>query len=638
LLDRQRGKVLVVGGGSLSPEARAMVHLLNTKLGNAGSTVSYIEPVAANSVGHAESLRTLAADMRAGAVSALVIIGANPVYTAPPELDFAGAMTKVPLSVHLGLYRDETARRSHWHLPQAHDYERWSDARAFDGSVSVVQPVIAPLYDGRSEHQLLALLAAEDQQGDRARVRAYWQRQKGEQGFDAFWQAGLRRGVIDASASAPLTLRVADRVPAPPARAAGLAPLFVADPRIADGAFANNGWLQELPHPLTKLTWDNAAMMSAATAARLGVDAGEVVQLALAGGQGRPLEAPVWVQPGHADGCVTLPLGYGRSAAGRVGDAVGFDAYRLRTMAADAGASALTVRRTGRRHAFASTQEQGRMEGRDIVRSATLERFRREPRFAQGEPDQRVPGQSLYPPFDYTAYRWGMAIDLNACIGCGACTIACQAENNIPVVGKEQVRHGRAMHWIRVDRYHEGSGARVRTLFQPVPCMHCETAPCEEVCPVGATVHDSEGLNVQVYNRCVGTRFCSNNCPYKVRRFNFLQYADDTTETYKAMRNPQVTVRGRGVMEKCNYCLQRITRGRLTAEELGRRIADGEVVTACQAACPTGAIVFGDLNDPGSRVNRAKASPLDYALLAELNTRPRTSYAARVLNPDPELP
>jgi molybdopterin-containing oxidoreductase family iron-sulfur binding subunit len=277
------------------------------------------------------------------------------------------------------------------------------------------------------------------------------------------------------------------------------------------------------------------------------------------------------------------------------------------------------------------------MQGRDIVRTATVERFRKEPGFAKAQPEQRQPAQTLYPKYDYPNYRWGMAIDLNACIGCGACTIACQAENNIPVVGKDQVLHGREMHWIRVDRYYEGSDHNPRTLFQPVPCMHCEDAPCEEVCPVGATVHDSEGLNVQVYNRCVGTRFCSNNCPYKVRRFNFLQYADNDTESLKAQRNPDVTVRQRGVMEKCNYCLQRITRGRLDAEQLDRKVRDGEIVTACQAACPTQAIVFGDLNDPASRVNRAKASPLDYLLLAELNTRPRTSYAARILNPDPEL-
>ncbi|GAB3429562.1 hypothetical protein GCM10027320_08930 [Massilia solisilvae] len=422
--------------------------------------------------------------------------------------------------------------------------------------------------------------------------------------------------------------------PEPPAPA-GLAAVFAPDLRLADGAFCNNAWLQELPHPLTRLTWDNAALLSPATARSLQLQTGDVVRLADT--EGRALEAPVWILPGHADHCVTLPLGYGRDAAGRVGDGVGFNAYRLRTGAAVLTGATLTLTRTGRRHVFAVAQGSARMEGRDLVRTAAVARFRANPSFAQAAPIERQSAQSLYPPYDYPRYRWGMAIDLNSCIGCGACTIACQAENNIPVVGKEQVQLGRAMHWIRVDRYYEGPAERPRTLFQPVPCMHCENAPCEEVCPVGATMHDSEGLNVQVYNRCVGTRFCSNNCPYKVRRFNFLQFADNETESLKAQRNPEVTVRRRGVMEKCNYCLQRITRGRLDAEVEGRKARDGEIVTACQAACPTAAIVFGDLNDAGSQVSRAKASPLDYLLLAELNTRPRTSYAARLSNPDPEL-
>jgi molybdopterin-containing oxidoreductase family iron-sulfur binding subunit len=511
--------------------------------------------------------------------------------------------------------------------------------------------VIAPLYGGRSEHELLALLADDPVRSGYDQVRSHWQRVAGPVNFDEFWQRALRRGVLDAPARA--RSRAAPRaetvVPAQAgihAEVAGpdpmegsstpsqLVALFPPDARLSDGAFANNAWLQELPHPLTRLTWDNAALISPATARQLKLDTGDVVRLRSGAAA---VEAPVWVLPGHADGCVTLPLGHGRTSAGRVGDGVGFNAYRLRTSAHLQEPATLAVEPAGRRHVFAPAQGSASMQGRDIVRTATVERFRKEPGFAKAQPEQRQPAQTLYPKYDYPTYRWGMAIDLNACIGCGACTIACQAENNIPVVGKDQVLHGREMHWIRVDRYYEGSDHNPRTLFQPVPCMHCEDAPCEEVCPVGATVHDSEGLNVQVYNRCVGTRFCSNNCPYKVRRFNFLQYADNDTESLKAQRNPDVTVRQRGVMEKCNYCLQRITRGRLDAEQLDRKVRDGEVVTACQAACPTQAIVFGDLNDPASRVNRAKASPLDYLLLAELNTRPRTSYAARILNPDPEL-
>jgi molybdopterin-containing oxidoreductase family iron-sulfur binding subunit len=637
VLAHSRGQALVVGGGALSVNSRALIHLLNARLGNAGQTVDYIAPVAAYGGAHLDSLRALAEDMRDGAVEALVIVGANPVHTAPPELDFAARLTRPRLTVHLGLYRDETGRRAQWHLPQAHDYERWSDARAFDGTASIVQPVIAPLYDTRSDHQLLAMLADDPQRDDHARLRRFWQARVGAADFEAFWQRALRRGLVDGTASPALTLspRVASLPPAP--LRAGLTPLFTPDPRIGDDAFANNAWLQELPHPLTKLCWDNAVLLAPATAARLGLAGGDVVRIALEQERGRAVEAPVWILPGHAENCVTLPLGYGRTAAGRVGDGVGFDAYRLRTVAAANGAATLTLEKTGRRHSFAIRQEQERMEGRELVRTALLQDYLRQPDLVQAEPSARTPASSLYPPYDYAGYRWGMAIDLNSCIGCGACTIACQAENNIPVVGKEQVAQGRVMHWIRVDRYFAGALARPRVLFQPVPCMQCEDAPCEEVCPVGATVHDSEGINVQVYNRCVGTRFCSNNCPYKVRRFNFLQFADQDTEQYKAMRNPEVTVRRRGVMEKCNYCLQRVTRARLDAEKLERRIADGEVVTACQAACPTQAIAFGDLNDPDSQVNRAKASPLDYAMLGELNTRPRTSYAARILNPDPEL-
>jgi molybdopterin-containing oxidoreductase family iron-sulfur binding subunit len=389
-----------------------------------------------------------------------------------------------------------------------------------------------------------------------------------------------------------------------------------------------------LPKPLTGISWDNAALFSAATAAKLGLASGDVVSLSIVRSP-VAVEAPVWILPGQADGIVALPLGYGRMAAGSVGEGVGFNAYRLRTRDAMLGLAGLSVRKTGKRHDFAVRQGSDDMQGRDIVRMATLAEFRRNPRFAADASKERSPQSSLYPEWEYKQYKWGMAIDLNACIGCNACTIACQAENNIPVVGKEQVQRGRAMHWIRVDRY-EVEQAR-RTVFQPVPCMHCENAPCEEVCPVGATVHDSEGLNLQVYNRCVGTRFCSNNCPYKVRRFNFLQFSNTRVESLKALQNPEVTVRQRGVMEKCTYCLQRITRARLEAEKLGRRIRDGEVVTACQAVCPTEAIVFGDLNDPDSQVSRAKQSPLDYTLLAELNTRPRTTYAARVINPDPEL-
>jgi molybdopterin-containing oxidoreductase family iron-sulfur binding subunit len=628
-LDASRGTGVVVAGPSLHPASRALVHRLNAVLGNLGRTVLHIAPVSAAPAPHLDSIAQLARDMHAGAVDTLLVLGANPVYTAPADLDFAAALRRVPFSAHLGLYRDETARLATWHLPQTHCYEQWSDARAHEGSATIVQPLIAPLYDGRSSHAVLAMLLGEGEQEGYALVRATWRRVQ-EGGFDGFWQEALRRGVIDGSASAPLELGMPGPIDPPPLAAPGIELVFSADPAVDGGEFANNGWLQELPRPLSSLTWDNAALLGPATAARLGVRDGDVVRVEVAG---RALSAPVCVLPAQAEDTLTLPLGYGRRAAGGVGDGVGFDAYRLRTLASARGPARAAIGKTGLRHALALRQVEADMHGRAIVRVSDLAGYKQQPGFAHALERDRVPGESLYPPVPYPDYKWGMAVDLNACIGCAACTIACQAENNIPVVGKEEVMRGRAMHWIRVDRYQ----AQGRTLFQPVTCMHCENAPCEEVCPVGATVHDSEGLNVQVYNRCVGTRFCSNNCPYKVRRFNFRQYANQSVEQLKALQNPEVTVRHRGVMEKCSYCVQRITRARIDAEKLGRRIQDGEVVTACQAVCPTRAISFGDLNDPLSAVACAKASPLDYTLLAELNTRPRTTYAARVVNPDPEL-
>jgi molybdopterin-containing oxidoreductase family iron-sulfur binding subunit len=628
-LGQNRGAGVVAAGPALRPVSRALVHRLNAVLGNTGSTVLHIAPVSAAPYQHLDSIAGLARDMHAGAVDTLLILDANPAYTAPADLEFAQALGRVRFSAHLGLYPDETARLANWHLPQAHCYEQWSDARAADGSAGIVQPLIAPLYEGRSSHAVLAMLSGEGEQDGHALVRDTWRGRAGT-GFERFWQEALRRGVIEGSASPALDLRPTAQLAPPPLAGEGIELVFAADPAVDGGEFANNGWLQELPRPLSSLTWDNAALLGPATAARLGVTNGDVLRVRVAG---RSLDAPVCVLAAQAEDTLTLPLGYGRRAAGGVGDGVGFDAYRLRTIAAARGPLRADIRKTGAQHPLALRQGEVDMHGRAIVRVADLARFRREPGFAHALERERVPGQSLYPPVPYKDYKWGMAVDLNACIGCGACTIACQAENNIPVVGKEEVMRGRAMHWIRVDRYQ----AHGRTLFQPVPCMHCENAPCEEVCPVGATVHDSEGLNVQVYNRCLGTRFCSNNCPYKVRRFNFLQYANRSVEQLKALQNPEVTVRHRGVMEKCTYCVQRITRARIDAEKLGRRIADGEVVTACQAVCPTRAITFGDLNDPRSAVVRAKASPLDYTLLAELNTRPRTTYAARVVNPDPEL-
>ena len=605
---------LVIGGAGLSAEAHALVLALNQRLGAIGHTLTLIEPP--DAAPGAGTLAELAEALDAGAVDTLLVIGANPAYDAPAGLGMPQALQRARVLVHAGLHVDETARLADWHLPLSHVYEQWGDALAHDGSATLLQPAITPLYDTRSTAELLALLAGDPLRDGHALVQRQWR--AGRSGdFDAFWRASLRAGVIADTAAAPLEVRQAGlprrlALPAGPATQA-LAALFVPDASAHDGTYANNGWLQELPRPFTKLTWDNAALLSPATARRFGVGTGDVVRLEV---ERRTLDVPVWVSTQQADDVVTLPLGGGRRHAGRVGDGVGFDANALR--ATSATTAAATLRRTNRRHEFAVTQHEIAQHSRELLRTV-----------AAGSvlpPEPRR--DELYPPFTSPVHAWAMAIDLDACIGCNACTVACQAENNIPVVGKAEVAKGRAMHWIRVDRHElEDIG---NSAFQPVPCMHCEQAPCEVVCPVGATVHDSEGLNVQVYNRCVGTRFCSNNCPYKVRRFNFLQYSDETTETLKAQRNPDVTVRQRGVMEKCTYCVQRVARARQHAEREGRPLVDGDVATACQSACPTRAIHFGDLNDPRSDVVRARASPRHYAMLAELDTKPRTTYLARV--------
>lgn len=643
-LERHRGASLIIAGETQPPSVHALAHALNHALGNAGRTVVYTDPVEANPVKQTESLRELVEEMQAGRVEFLLILSGNPVFTAPADLDFAGGLEKVRFRAHLSLYEDETSELCHWHLPEAHTLETWSDTRAFDGTASIIQPLIAPLYGGKSAHEVISALLGQPGRSGYDIVREYWQNRTGTGNFEEVWQRALHDGVLPGTALAPrqFSLRAELR---PGSRAAtgeraaseaerGLEIVFRPDPTIHDGRFANNGWLQELPKPLTKLTWDNAALFSPASAERLGLENGDVVELHY---RGRTVEGPVWKLPGQPDDSVTVHFGYGRTRAGRVGTGAGFDAYGLRTSDAPWFGAGLQVQKTGRRYPLASTQEHHSMEGRHLVRVGDLEEYRADPRFAQKLAHEPARDESLYPSFRYEGYSWGMTIDLNACTGCNACVIACQAENNIPIVGKDQVGRGREMHWLRVDRYYGGEPENPETYHQPVPCMHCENAPCELVCPVAATVHSSEGLNEMIYNRCVGTRYCSNNCPYKVRRFNFFQYADTRTPSLRLLHNPDVTVRSRGVMEKCTYCVQRINAARIEAEKEGRQIRDGEVVTACQAACPTQAIVFGDINDPNSRVAQLKASPRNYGLLAELNTRPRTTYLARLRNPNPEL-
>jgi molybdopterin-containing oxidoreductase family iron-sulfur binding subunit len=637
-LRRHQGASIVIAGQHQPPIVQALAHAINHTLGNVDHTLFYTDAAAAKPIDQLASLRELVADMEAGLVDLLLILDANPVYSAPADLHFADHVAKVKLRVHLGLYEDETAALCHWHIPAAHYLEAWSDVRTFDGTVSIVQPLVAPLYGGKSAHELLAVLLGNLDPSGYEIVRDYWRRYLPAEDFERFWRTALHDGVMANTAFfprqvelRPLSLENVEQDRADPQ---ALELLFQPDPTLWDGRFANNGWLQELPKPMTKLTWDNAALVSPALAERLGVANEEMVELRL---QGQSVRAPVWIMPGHADHTVAVTLGYGRWRAGRVGTGTGFNAYALRTSSALWTAAGLEIRQTGGRYPLASTQQHHRMEGRPLVQIGTLSEYRAHPGFAHEHDDASAPFPSLYPAHRYDHYAWGMAIDLNACIGCNACVIACQAENNIPIVGKTEVTRSREMHWLRIDRYYKGTLENPETYFQPVPCMHCENAPCEVVCPVGATAHSAEGLNDMAYNRCVGTRYCSNNCPYKVRHFNFFQYADFDTPSLKLLHNPDVTVRSRGVMEKCTYCVQRINAARIQAQEEQRLIRDGEIVTACQQACPTGAIIFGNRNDADSQVAKMQATPLNYSLLAELNTRPRTTYLARLRNPNPAL-
>jgi molybdopterin-containing oxidoreductase family iron-sulfur binding subunit len=639
---------------------------MNQALGNVGTTVTYEAAVEINPTDQLASIRDLAAAMDAGQVDVLVIVGSNPVFTAPADLKFQERLGKVGLAIHHSLYFDETSAYCHWQLPAAHPFESWGDVRALDGTVTIMQPLIAPLYDGRTEAELLASFI-DAQRGKSAHdlVKDYWTRaHAGRAGSwqitdpsgqpfksaDSFWKhvlhdgfiAGTAAGTAQAAASQPPASSSQPAAAGPQSNAnGGLEIIFRPDPTIWDGRFANIGWLQELPKPLSTVTWDPAAWVSPKLAEDQKLSEGDVIELKY---RGQTAKLPVWIMPGHPEGAVTAFFGYGRRVTGRVGTptddtAKEFDVYRLRTSDAPWFGSGLEISKAGR-YPIARVQEHHLMEGRAPIRMATLEEYEKEPQVIQEQGEKPPRTLSLIPEWEYNSYRWAMAIDLSTCTGCSTCTIACQSENNIPVVGKEQVIAGREMHWIRVDHYFVGDPDKAETIeshHQPRPCMQCENAPCELVCPVGATTHSAEGLNDMVYNRCVGTRYCSNNCPYKVRRFNFLLYQDWNTESLYPMRNPDVTVRSRGVMEKCTYCVQRINYARINAKREDRRIQDGEVVPACAAACPSDAIVFGDLNDPNSRVNQLRAQQRNYGVLEELNTRPRTTYLADIRNPNPEI-
>ena len=698
-LQQHRGASIVIAGNEASATIHALAHAMNTALGNIGKTVTYTDPLEMNSVDQQESLRDLVQDIDALRVELLVILGGNPAYNTPADLKLdQSRLFKTALRVHLSSHKDETSNLCHWHIPEAHYLESWGDTRSFDGTATIVQPLIEPLYGSKTVHEVLAVFSENYYRQAYDIVRDYWRdagRQEADGSrqtpvpsstpqqaatptapapapttsqlaeFEAWWRKALHDGFVPNSALPSKTLPIkggntsASGTPPPPA-ATGTPPatgsyevVFRTDPSVFDGRFANNGWLQELPKPLTKLTWDNAALVSFNTARRLGLEntigwkGGEVlVDNITIQHRGQSLTCPTWIMPGQPDGVITVHLGYGRERAGRVGTKHGFNAYTIRTSDSPWTAAAVTVEKTLGQTQLAVTQLHFNMEGRDILRTNTLAEHLKEGHGnspgEHGHEKTHVPrpDETMYgDEHKYEGYAWGMAIDANSCVGCNACIVACQSENNIPIVGKEQVLRSREMHWLRVDTYFEGQEPSNPdgTYFMPVPCMHCENAPCEPVCPVHATVHSAEGINDMVYNRCVGTRYCSNNCPYKVRRFNFLLYQDWDTPTYQLMRNPEVSVRSRGVMEKCTYCVQRIQEAKIGAELENRPVRDGEIVTACQAVCPTEAIVFGNINDPNSRVAKMKADKRNYSLLSDLNTRPRTTYLGALRNPNPEI-
>ena len=717
-LQLHKGASIVIAGDEQPPSVHALAHAANTFLGNVGKTVFYSDPIEASSVDQTQSLRELVGDIDAGKVETLIILGGNPAYNTPVDLrlDF-NRLERVKLRAHLHLYNNETSEICHWHINAAHYLESWGDARAFDGTASIVQPLIAPLYGGKTAYEVLALFSDSYDRQPYEIVRNYWSGQQGglsrpsatpnavstgsgsdrtaapgatpanqpqatptaPADFESWWRKCLHDGFIPNTAAPTKTVTAQADVTKLSSQTApasnGFEVIFRADPSIHDGRFANNGWLQELPKPLTKITWDNVALVSGNTAKKLSVSRQnyeegkhgreayvDTIKLSL---RDRTItqQVPVWVMPGQPDDVITIHLGYGRTRAGGVAEKTvtepdgplphgGFNAYDIRYSYEPWLANGARVTKTGERFLVASTQAHFMLQepsfggpDRDILRESSVEEFVKDREVLKEEAAKQkheLKEMSLYPDFDYqnqgNGYAWGMSIDLNSCVGCNACMIACQSENNIPIVGKEQVARSREMHWIRIDAYFKGDENKPEgPFFQPVPCMHCENAPCEPVCPVRATVHSSEGLNDMVYNRCVGTKYCSNNCPYKVRRFNFFLYQDWETPTYQLMRNPDVSVRSRGVMEKCTYCVQRIQSAKIKSEIEGRQVHDGEIVTACQSVCPSEAIVFGNINDPNSKVSKLKALERDYSLLGELNVRPRTTYLSALRNPNPEI-
>jgi MoCo/4Fe-4S cofactor protein with predicted Tat translocation signal len=636
-LQAARGKSLVIAGPHQAAEVHVLAHTINARLGNVGQTVDYSEAVEARPEEHLESLKQLTKDMQSGAVDLLLVLGGNPIYNAPADLEFAKHFTNVRTRIHLAQYEDETSDLCHWHIPETHYLESWADIRSHDGTTTIMQPLINPLYGSKSPYEMLSSLLGQPTRTAYEIVKESW-------GTDEkTWRKAVHDGLAPAATTPALRATPPSEggdslLPAAAVVAQGaqnsIEVVFRPDPTMYDGRFANNAWLQELPKPLTKIVWDNVALLSPATAQRLAVTNEDVIEIRH---DGRNLRVPVWISPGHAQDSITLFLGYGRTRAGTLGSNRGYNANSIRTSSAPWIVPSVEVRKTGDRYTLVSTQSHHLMENRHLVRRASAAEYREDPQFAHEEHEAPPPELTLYPEFPSEDYAWGMAVDLSTCIGCNACVVACQAENNIPVVGKVEAGRSRSMHWLRIDTYYEGSMDDPEMLFQPMMCQHCETAPCEPVCPVAATTHSAEGLNEMTYNRCVGTRYCSNNCPYKVRRFNFFNFHENEGPSMALLYNPDVTVRSIGVMEKCTFCVQRINHARIEAKTGDRTIRDGEVVTACQGACPAGALVFGNIADANSRVAKLKAEPRNYGVLAELNTKPRTTYLAKITNPNEEV-
>ncbi len=696
---------LVIAGQRQPLEVHLLAHAINSALGAIGNTIEFFGTP--NDYSAADAYNADWSYPNSNPLDTLVILGGNPKYNYN-----LNGWPKAKTTIRLGYYEDETSEVSDWNFPLAHYLESWGDAKTSDGTLVPVQPLILPLFGGITELEFLARIAGEAQTSAHEIVRATFG------GSDEDWKKFLFSGFTSNSVSKLSDAKFTGEIPAVKSitpSAQNLEVIFFRDAKVDDGRYANNGWMQELPDPVTKMTWDNAVLVSRKTARELGVANGDVVEISL---NGRSVKGPIWTQPGMADYSLGLALGYGREKAGRVGTGVGFNAYKIFSgKYIETGA---TVKKTGETYTLACTQHHWSMEGRPAVREANLEEFIKEPTFAQEKFHGVEPPvvQSLYPnPLDEAKktalHQWGMTVDLNACVGCGTCIVACQSENNIPIVGKDQVLRGREMHWMRVDRYFTTDPKRrhnasafdpsadmnqtdekqqfaewiddVQAVNQPMMCQMCETAPCENVCPVAATVHDQEGLNVMAYNRCIGTRYCSNNCPYKVRRFNYLDFnkrplselkgpiysttlthktdgewdlfrwwrdpnsgmrAEDEWDLIKLSKNPDVTVRMRGVMEKCTYCTQRIEHAKIgqkakagASDNVRLSEAAGTVPkTACQQACPAGAIVFGDVSDADSSVSKLKLLPQNYSVLGDLLTKPRTTYLARIRNPNPAMP